>query len=111
MLLTFQVVMGRPKIPGRVLDRFVGLVFVAVLVAGQLGLLLHQSDIEHHTGGKECSICLAAHNLDHPLGASFMAPLNTAAAVPAAAPPTACTVSRTPLRLVARSPPVSPRQA
>lgn len=110
MLLTFPAVIGKADIPGRVLDRFVEFLFVAVLVTGQLGLLLHQSDIEHHSGGKECSICLAAHNLDHPLTTSFMPPATTAAAVSAAAPPTARTVSRTPARLVARSPPVSPLQ-
>jgi hypothetical protein len=65
-------------------DRLCRLLFIVALLICQFSLVLHQTDIEHHADGKECTICLASHGLDHALGTGFV----------------------TPVRLVARSPPV-----
>ena len=43
-----------------------GLLALALLLA-QLGLLLHQTDFDAHSGGAACSICLHASSLDNGL--------------------------------------------
>jgi hypothetical protein len=87
-------------------DRIYRLLFAVLLVIGQFALVLHQLDIERHTDGKECSICLAAHNLNQLLPAGFTPPVVAAVAESPGALPASFPVSRTPARLVARSPPV-----
>jgi len=42
-------------------------VLAALLVLSQSALLLHQSDIDAHSDGKPCSVCLLAHGLDNAL--------------------------------------------
>ena len=42
----------------------------AVLLLAQLGLLVHQTDFDSHSGGAACSICLHASSLDNGLIAS-----------------------------------------
>jgi hypothetical protein len=88
-------------------DRIYRLLFVVLLLLGQFGLVLHKMDFAHHADGKECSICLAAHNLDQLLPAGFTPPVIEAAAESPLALTASFTVTRTLVRLVARSPPVS----
>ncbi|MGB7934378.1 MAG: hypothetical protein WCH04_19560 [Gammaproteobacteria bacterium] len=92
-------------------DRLCRLLFVVALVICQFGLVLHQMDIEHHANGKECTICLASQSLDHALGAGFVPPTVQASVEIPGALPASLAVSRTPVQLVARSPPVSPLHA
>jgi hypothetical protein len=92
-------------------ERCLRLLFVAALLVGQFSLLLHQLDLEHHAEGKACSICLASPGLDHALAA---VPLPATVRATAEAPvvlPASFPVARSPVRLVARSPPVSPLHA
>jgi hypothetical protein len=82
------------------------LLFIFVLLVCQFSLLEHQLDIEHHANGKVCTICLASPGLDHALSITFPPPPVRAvveAPVDFAEP---LTDSRTPVRLVARSPPL-----
>jgi hypothetical protein len=88
-------------------DSLCRLLFIVALVICQFGLVLHQSDIEHHANGKECSICLASQGLDHALATVFLPPTVQATVESPGALPASLPVSRTPVRLVARSPPVS----
>jgi hypothetical protein len=83
------------------------LLFVAALLICQFSLVLHQTDIEHHADGKECTICLASHGLDHALGTGFVTPTVQATVEIPGTLPANLPLSRTPVRLVARSPPVS----
>jgi hypothetical protein len=78
-----------------------------VLLVCQFSLVLHQLDVEHHADAQECKICLASQGLDHALATGFLPPINEAAAEPPGILPASFSVSRTPLRQVARSPPVS----
>ena len=87
-------------------DRLCRLLFIVALVICQFGLVLHQTDIEHHADGKECTICLAFHGLDHALGTGFVPPTVQATVEIPGALPANLPLSRTPVRLVARSPPV-----
>jgi hypothetical protein len=88
-------------------DRLFRLLFIVALLVSQFSLLEHQMDIEHHADGKECSICLASPGLDHALSASIL-PSPVQGAIEAPPVVTKHSVaSRTPVRLVARSPPVS----
>jgi hypothetical protein len=77
------------------------------LVICQFSLVLHQLDIENHADGKECTICLASQVLDHALASGFLPPADTATIESPGILPVSFTVSRTPVRQVARSPPVS----
>jgi hypothetical protein len=88
-------------------DRLCRLLFIVALVICQFGLVLHQLDIEHHADGKQCTICLASQGLDHALGTGFVLPTIEATVESPGALPADVPVSRTPVRLVARSPPVS----
>jgi hypothetical protein len=87
-------------------DRLCRLLFIVALVICQFSLVLHQLDVEHHADGKQCTICLASQGLDHALGADFVPPIVQATSESPVALPTSLPVSRTPVRLVARSPPV-----
>jgi len=88
-------------------DRLCRLLFIVALVICQFSLVLHQLDIEHHADGKPCSICLASQGLDHALAAGFVPPTVEATVESPGALPANFPLSRTPVRLVARSPPVS----
>jgi len=90
----------------RMSDRIHRLLFVMLLVIGQLSLVLHQLDFERHADGKECTICLAAQGLDHALPTGFVPHTIEAVAESPGTLPVSFTVSRTPVRLVARSPPI-----
>jgi hypothetical protein len=100
-------VINRLTAPGNVPDRFKGLLFVVVLLVCQFSLVLHQLDVEHHTAAQECKICLASQSLDHALATGFLSPLDEAATEPPGIRPASFNSSRTTLREVARSPPVS----
>jgi hypothetical protein len=92
-------------------DRISKFLFALLLVVCQFALVLHKVDFAHHANGKECSICLAAHALDHPLPASFIPPVLEAATEAPVTLPASYTACRTLLRRVARSPPVPPLHA
>jgi hypothetical protein len=81
--------------------------FIVVLVICQFSLVLHQLDIEHHADGKQCTICMAFQGLDHALGTGFVPPTVQASVEIPGTLPANLPLSRTPVRLVARSPPVS----
>jgi hypothetical protein len=87
-------------------DRLCRLLFVLALVICQFGLVLHQMDIEHHANGKECTICLASQGLDHALATDFLPPTVQAGVESPRPLPASLPVTRTPVRMVARSPPV-----
>jgi len=87
-------------------DRLFRLLFIAALVICQFSLVLHQLDIEHHANGKQCTICLAFQGLDHALGAGFIPPTVQTTSESPGILPASSPVSRTPVRPVARSPPV-----
>jgi hypothetical protein len=78
-----------------------------VLVVCQFSLVLHQLDIEHHANTKECTICLASQGLDHALAFGSLPAIDEATIEPPGILPVIFTISRTPVRQVARSPPVS----
>jgi hypothetical protein len=88
-------------------DRLCRLSFVLVLVICQFSLVLHQLDIEHHANTKECTICLASQGLDHALAFGSLPAIDEATIEPPGILPVIFTISRTPVRQVARSPPVS----
>jgi hypothetical protein len=90
----------------RMSDRIHRLLLAVLLLIGQLSLMLHQLDFDHHANGKECTICLAAQGLDHALPIGFVPPTIEVVAESPGALPVSFTVSRTPVRLVARSPPI-----
>jgi hypothetical protein len=100
-------VINRPTVPGHVPYRRYRLLFVLVLVICQFSLVLHQMDIEHHANTKECTICLASHGLDHALASGSLPATDEATIEPPGIMPASFIVSRTPVRQVARSPPVS----
>jgi hypothetical protein len=83
------------------------LLFIVALVICQFGLVLHQTDIERHADGKQCSICLACQGLDHALATTFQPPVVQATVESPGTLPASFPVFRTLVRLVARSPPVS----
>jgi hypothetical protein len=87
-------------------DRLCRLLFIVALLVCQFGLVLHQMDIEHHANGKECTICLALQSLDHALVIDFVPPTVQATVEVPGVLTASLPVSRTPVRLVARSPPV-----
>ena len=88
-------------------DRIYKPLLVVMLVISQFSLVLHQLDLDRHADGKECTICLASPGLDHALATGFLPPAIEAAVDAPGALPANIPVSRTPVRLVARSPPVS----
>ena len=92
-------------------DRFYRLLFIVTLLVCQFSLVMHQADVEHHADGKECTICLASPGLDHALASGFLSPSVDVTGDSPAATPAIPPVSRTPVRLVARSPPTFPLQA
>jgi hypothetical protein len=98
---------SRHTAPGYLPDRFCRLLFIVALLICQFSLVLHQADIEHHADGKECTICLAFHGFDHALGAGFVPPAVQASVEIPGTLPANLLRTRTPVRLVARSPPVS----
>lgn len=100
------VVINRPTAYRDMPDRFRRLLFIVALLICQFSLVLHQTDIEHHADGKECTICLAFQGLDHALGAGFVPPTVQATVEIPGTLPAKPPLSRTPVRLVARSPPV-----
>lgn len=87
-------------------DRLCRLLFIVALVICQFSLVLHQLDVEHHADGKPCSICLASQGLDHALTSAFQPPILEASFESPGPMPVGFPISRTPVRLVARSPPV-----
>jgi hypothetical protein len=87
-------------------DSLCRLLFIVALVICQFSLVLHQVDIEHHDNGKQCTICLAAQGLDHALATVFVPPTVQVTVESPGTLPAGLPVSRTPVRLVARSPPV-----
>jgi hypothetical protein len=105
--VSFPVVINRLTAYGYRPERLCRLLFIVALVICQFSLVLHQADIEHHADGKECTICLASHGLDHALATDFLPPILQATSESPGVPPAILTLSRTPVRLVARSPPVS----
>lgn len=104
--LFFPFVINHSPAPVHVPDRLYRLLFILALVICQFSLVLHQQDIERHSDNQQCSICLAFQSPDHALSSSFIPPhigaTNENPAVLIVDYPT----SRTPIRLVARSPPV-----
>jgi hypothetical protein len=88
-------------------DGLFRLLFVVALLVSQFSLLEHQMDIAHHADGKECSICLASPGLDHALSATFLPPPVQPVVEAPGVLAEVVAGSRTPARLVARSPPVS----
>jgi len=44
----------------------------ALLVIGQAALLAHQSDVDAHSHGDRCTVCLLAHGLDHAVPGGFV---------------------------------------
>jgi hypothetical protein len=105
--VTSPFVINRPTVPGHVPYRRYRLLFVLALVICQFSLVLHQMDIEHHANTKECTICLASHGLDHALASGSLPAIDEASNEPPGILPVIFTLSRTPVRQVARSPPVS----
>ena len=100
-------VINRPTVPGHMSDRLYRLLFVLTLVICQFILVLHQLDIEHHADARECTICLASEGLDHALASISLLATDEATTEPPGILPASFIVSRTPVRQVARSPPVS----
>lgn len=49
----------------------------ALLVIGQAALLAHQSDIDAHSHGDRCTVCLLAHGLDHAVPSQFVLHVNS----------------------------------
>ena len=92
---------------GPVSNSIYRLLLGGLLVISQLCLVLHQLDVEHHTNVKECTICLASHAHDHGLVPGSLLPIAEAAHEAPAVLPAANHLSRSPVRQVARSPPVS----
>ncbi len=88
-------------------DRIYRYLFIVALVVCQFSLVLHQLDVEHHADSKECTICLASQGLDHALASVCLPPADEATIEPPGILPAKFTVSRAPVRQVARSPPVS----
>jgi hypothetical protein len=82
------------------------LLFIVALVVCQFSLVMHQLDVEHHADGKPCTICLASQGLDHALTSAFQPPTVQAGVESPGPLPASLPVTRTPVRLVARSPPV-----
>ena len=76
-------------------DRTFRLLLVVLLVIGQFSLVLHNIDFVHHADGK-----------DHLLCAGFMPAAVAGSNGARVAWPASFTVSRAPVRLVARSPPI-----
>ena len=101
------VVINRLAVFRNMPDRFCRLLFIVALLICQFSLVLHQADIEHHADGKECTICLGFHGLDHALGTGFLPPILQATSESPGILPAILALSCTPVRLVARSPPVS----
>jgi hypothetical protein len=81
--------------------------FIVALLVCQFSLVLHQLDVEHHADAKECTICLASQGFDHALASVYLPPTDEATVEPPGTLPAIFTVSRAPVRQVARSPPVS----
>ena len=79
---------------------------VLLLVIGQVSLMQHQLNDDQHVRGNLCTVCLAAHSLNGalPACASLLIVL-AKLLVPLDTKPEIAPVSRTPARLVARSPP------
>ena len=87
-------------------NRLYRLLFIVALVICQFSLVLHELDFDQHAGGNECTICLAAHGLDHALPTCFIPPVLGIVSDSSDILPVYTPVSRTPARLVARSPPL-----
>ena len=104
--VSFRTVINRLTAYSAMPDRLCRLLFIVALLICQFSLVLHQTDIEHHSAGKECTICLASHGLDHALDTGFVTPTVQATVEIPGTPPANLPLSRTPVRLVARSPPV-----
>jgi hypothetical protein len=100
-------VINRLTAYGYLPGRLYRLLFIVALVICQFSLVLHQMDIEHHADGKQCTICLACHGLDHALATVFLPPTVRATVESPGTLPASFPVFRTLVRLVARSPPVS----
>jgi hypothetical protein len=83
------------------------LLFIVALLVSQFSLLKHQLDFQHHADGKECTICLASPGLEHALSATVLPPPGQAVFEAPFVATENCVASRTPVRLVARAPPVS----
>ena len=98
---------NRLTAPAQLPVRLCRLIFIVVLLVCQFSLVLHQLDVEHHADAQECKICLASQSLDHALATGFLSPIDEAATEPPGIRPAGFSASRTPLREVARSPPVS----
>ena len=88
-------------------DRLYRLLFILALVVCQFSLVLHQLDIEHHADARECTICLASHGLDNALSFGYLPATDEATIEPPGILPASFIISRTPVRQVARSPPIS----
>jgi hypothetical protein len=58
--------------------RWIHWLLAALLATGQLALLAHQSDIDAHSDGEICGICLLAHGSDTALPANFILSLDLA---------------------------------
>ncbi len=50
------------------------MLLAALLLLGQSALLLHQVDFVAHADGHSCTLCLAAHGMDHPVPAMASLP-------------------------------------
>jgi hypothetical protein len=103
--VSFLFVINRPTVPGRVSDSLSRLLFVLVLVICQTSLVLHQLDFEQHADNKECAICLASHGFDHALASNLLPTTHEATIEHPGILLAIFTVSLSPVRQVARSPP------
>lgn len=76
-----------------------------LLVVCQTALLVHQSDIDAHSHGENCTVCLLVHGLDNALPMHFAAlPVKPAAPVVVTEKPCGHT-QQTPAVYRARAPP------
>lgn len=77
----------------------------AALLLAQLGLLIHQTDFDAHSGGVTCSICLHASSLDNGLIAASVAFVATLWLIVWRAVPQIVCFVNAPIYFLARGPP------
>ena len=88
------------------MSRLFPIVWLALFLLGQGGLLLHKVDLDAHANGDTCELCLVSSSLDHALASSSTPPLG---ATTLRFPPTRVHVKLSPTywsAFSARAPPV-----
>ena len=79
----------------------------ALLVIGQAALLAHQSDVDAHSHGDRCAVCLLAHGLDHAVPGQFVLHLDKVDAPRLAVAPAATRAVVAAVYYPVRAPPFS----